>query len=321
MENKNSFFVLKINLPDNKITNEIFASKIKNSVDLILDSMGVDEDPKEFNKVDHSRLIYFFKTNKRRRKGQLVKFCQRYLPEEVEYETEGITKAFLDEQIIRLKHNENFITQQNSKNQMQYKGEDIKILNDKKNWKPWQLKMLETFFNDDMSFKPPRPRTIYSLVDIEGQSGKSIFFKWLIVNIGEEKIGTITFGTASQLRSSIIHLGVKRMYILDLPRTKGVHDDEEDLMLILKSIVDGMVFSPKYGKAASLIMEPPHILITSSYLLDYESVSMDIWKVYEINIDGTLGIENEIFKDKEKRKEILRKQKAKLLKRLEAKKC
>jgi hypothetical protein len=81
-----------------------------------------------------------------------------------------------------------------------------------------------------------------------------------------------------------------------------------------------MVFSSMYGKAASLIMEPPHILITSNYLLDYELLSMDRWRVYEIKSDGTLGIQNEIFERPEKRKEILRKQYQKLQERIEAKK-
>lgn len=59
------------------------------------------------------------------------------------------------------------------------------------------------------------------------------------------------------------------MYILDLTRTRGKNDSEDDLMSSLESIVDGMVFSPMYGKGATLLMELLHILITSNYLLDY----------------------------------------------------
>jgi hypothetical protein len=46
-----------------------------------------------------------------------------------------------------------------------------------------------------------------------------------------------------------------------------------------------------YGKGASLLMKPPHIVITSNYLLDYELLSMYRWRVYEIKRDGTLGAE------------------------------
>lgn len=115
-------------------------------------------------------------------------------------------------------------------------------------------------------------------------------------------------------------MGPKKLYILDLTRTKGRDDSEYDLMSALESVADGMVFSPMYGKAASLLMEPPHILITSNYLLDYELLSMDRWRVYEIEKDGTLGKENEIFQNPEKRKEILRRQYQKQQERMEAKK-
>lgn len=317
MENKNSYFLLDLKLPTSKIENETSKDQLKDSVDLILSSMGVEDEAEEFEKDDKSRLLYFFKTSKRKRKGQLVKFCQRYLPEDQVYTADGITKSYLNEQLIRLQINENF--HQKSK-KLEYTGEDIQILNEKKNWKPWQLQIFNEFFYEDFSFQKPREREIYSLVDIEGQSGKSIFYKWLIVKIGEEDIGTISFGTATQLRSSIINMGPKKLYILDLTRTKGSSDSEEDLMSALESTKNGMIFSPMYGKGRTLLMEPPHIIITSNYLLDYELISKDRWKVYELKQDGSLGKENEIFTNPSKRKEILKRQHKKLLERIKLKK-
>jgi hypothetical protein len=38
-----------------------------------------------------------------------------------------------------------------------------------------QIKIFNKFFNNEMSFKKPKPRIIYSLVDIQGLSGKSLF--------------------------------------------------------------------------------------------------------------------------------------------------
>lgn len=141
-----------------------------------------------------------------------------------------------------------------------------------------------------------------------------------MVRVGDEHIGRITFGTASQLRSSVITMGPKKLYLLDLTRTKGRADNEHDLMSALENIIDGMIISPMYGKAGKLLMEPPHIMITSNYLLDYELLSLDRWRVYELQNNGSLGPENEIFKNPEKRKEILRKQYQKRLERLAAKK-
>jgi hypothetical protein len=48
-------------------------------------------------------------------------------------------------------------------------------------------------------------------------------------------------------------------------------------------------------------MEPPHILITSHYLLDYELLSKDRQTVCEIFEDGELREENGIFKQPSKR--------------------
>nr|WPV76414.1 hypothetical protein [Naviculales sp.] len=102
MENKNSYFLLDLKISDND-QNEIYHDKLNDSVDLILSSMRANHDSYKFKKIDDSRIIYFFKTNKRKRKGQLTKFCERFLPKEQIYEAKRITKSYLKEQILRLK--------------------------------------------------------------------------------------------------------------------------------------------------------------------------------------------------------------------------
>ena len=78
MENKNGYFILKIGIPENKFENEPLKEEIKNSVDLILASMGVQENSEEnFIKDDNSRLIYIFKTKERKGQWQTKKKCRR----------------------------------------------------------------------------------------------------------------------------------------------------------------------------------------------------------------------------------------------------
>ena len=189
-----------------------------------------------------------------------------------------------------------------------YKGNDIKILDERKNWKPWQREIFNIFCYENFKLKPAETRIMYSIVDLQGNSGKSIFFKWLYVHIGKEDMGIISFGTAAQLKPSIFNLGEKKMYILDLTRAKGEADREEDLMSVLEATKNGMVTTPMFGKGETLLMEPPHILITSKYLLDYELLSMDRWKIYELKTNGELGKENAILTDKSERRRLLQRQ-------------
>lgn len=319
LENKKSYFLLDFKLPESKIGEKEYRDEVTNAIDLILSAMGVDEEPQQYVKTDQGRMIYLFRTNMRKRKGQLVKFCDRYLPDYQNYRIEGITKSYFEEVQRNLKNNSNY-QKQTSISRINYQGDDIKILDDRKNWKPWQIQIFEKFFNEDLTIKTANEREIYSIIDIEGQSGKSIFYKWLFVHIGGEQIGAITFGTAAQLRASILNLGEKKLYILDLTRAKGVADKEEDLMSVLESTKNGMVTSPMYGKGATLLMEPPHILITSNYLLDYELLSMDRWKIYELKPNGELGKENAILKDKSERRRLLHRQKQLAKERQEVKK-
>jgi hypothetical protein len=306
MENKKSYFFLDLKIPDAKTGDKKYKDALNNSVDLILSAMGAENEPEQYLKNDDARMLYFFRTNERKRKGQLVKFCERYLPEYQDYRIEGITKAYLEEQKLRLKNSNKYEKKSNKIGVTSYKGNDIKVLDERKNWKPWQVEIFNKFFNEDLSIKPTNEREIYSIINIEGQSGKSIFYKWLYVNVGEDKIGAVTFGTASQLRASIFNLGEKKMYILDLTRAKGKADREEDLMSVLEATKNGMVTT--FGKGKTLLMEPPHILITSNYLLDYELLSMDRWKIYELKTNGELGKENAILTDKSERRRLLQRQ-------------
>jgi hypothetical protein len=53
MENKNSYFMLDIGIPINQSENNNYQEQLRNSVDLILASMKVEEDPKQFEKSDN----------------------------------------------------------------------------------------------------------------------------------------------------------------------------------------------------------------------------------------------------------------------------
>lgn len=79
MGNQNSYFIIDVRILSVERENDVYKEKIINSVDLILASMGVEEKFQEFTHKEGSQKLFLFRTNKRKRKRQLVKFCTRYL--------------------------------------------------------------------------------------------------------------------------------------------------------------------------------------------------------------------------------------------------
>ena len=124
--------------------------------------------------------------------------------------------------------------------------------------------------NNNWKLKEADERKIINIVDKHGKSGKSQFFKYLYVK-NEKQIGRISYGSAAQLRSSLVNLGERKIYIIDLPRTKGKYDSHFELLSVIEELKSGCVINAMYGRGNSLIIEPPHIIISTNYLLDYDT--------------------------------------------------
>lgn len=119
-----------------------------------------------------------------------------------------------------------------------YKRDDLRLLDNREFRHLWQNSLLDMFYDEKKEkFKDPDDRSIFWIQDKTGGTGKSKFVKWVCVNRPDEVV-KIIYGSPSQLRSSIISLGAKKLYFLDLPRTKGYDDHIENLM----SIVHGRRF-------------------------------------------------------------------------------
>ena len=129
--------------------------------------------------------------------------------------------------------------------------------------------------------RQPDPRKILFLLDTIGNVGKSSFFKYLYFK-NPTSIGRVTYGSASQLRSSFINNRTKKIYIVDLPRTKGKEDRIEEILSTIEDAKNGMISSNMYGVGTTLLMEPPHIIVSSNYVIDQNALSEDRWESYEI---------------------------------------
>lgn len=283
--------------------------ELDNSIDLVLASSGVEDESYKFYNNDRSKIVFYFKTGKRKRKGQLLKFCERFLHDgdqyRVEYSLNGVTKDQMIGDIAKLKTKEGYKMEEEFTQFEDYNGNDVKIFNDKKNWHEWQTKIYNLLLEESGNFKKPDPRKIISLIDIEGNSGKSSFFKWMFFKY-PDKIGRIGYGSASQLRSSVVNIGKKDLYVIDLARSKSKNDKEEDLLSVIEDLKSGLVTNAMYGSGKTLLMEPPHIVVSSNYTLNYKLLSKDRWQVYEILKNNKLGTLNKLL-SKEKKREIVKK--------------
>lgn len=176
-------------------------------------------------------------------------------------------------------------------NMLAYGGQDVAFLDKKESHFPWQKELFNIIFNDDvLLFKKPDDRKIYWFTDFGGNTGKSKFTKWICLR--NSRAVKVPFGSASQLRSSIISMGPKRVYMLDIPRTIGQDDDMKAIYSLLEDLKNGFVVSSMYGKNAVLLMDPPHVVVFSNQFPEDKRMSADRWVTYGIHKDNTVELCN-----------------------------
>lgn len=291
---RNTYFYLELPIAD--LDDTIYMDKLNDSVDMILGAMGTKEKPYKVFDKSGQRLFFYFKTGSQKRKGQLNKFCTRYLPEDQIYNAKGITKEEIQGKVYQMQKNKNYMIQEEPDRTTNYDGKDIQIFSDPTQWYPWQKQVHQLIYNEDGTFKDPHPRHIINIVDKAGNSGKSTFFKYLSYKY-QTQVGRIGYGTSSQLRSSLTNLGEKTFYIIDLARSKSKTEKEEDLLGAIEDLKSGVIINPMFGSGKVLYMNPPHIVISSNYTFNYKLLSNDRWQVYEIKADKKLGRLNELVRN------------------------
>lgn len=162
-----------------------------------------------------------------------------------------------------------------------YAGSDIAFLEDSQNWYPWQKELFEYIFDNVPSvLSEPDDREIVWITDEEGNSGKSKFVKFCCFH--NKNCTKISFGSAGQLRSAIIHAGAKKCYFVDMPRTLGTDDSLNSVLSALEDTLNGFVVSSYYGESKTLLMEPPHVVVFSNMRCPYDKLSSDRWRIHFI---------------------------------------
>lgn len=108
VENKNSFFQVTIDLlPISKNPYQI--QSLENSMDLVLSAMKVNNIWYKFVQKNKEQIIYLFKSEDRKRRGQLDRYCNQNLLDIITYDVASHTNPSFHASVDRLTKNKNFL--------------------------------------------------------------------------------------------------------------------------------------------------------------------------------------------------------------------
>jgi len=146
-------------------------------------------------------------------------------------------------------------------------------------------------------------RTVWHVLDSIGAKGKSQLVKFLLVHHPKE-VGVLSCtGNAAQLISSVIAMGPKKTYIIDIPRSVGRNDnldayDERvaELMYAIEQIKNGVLVSCFYGKDKRLVMNHPNVVVFTNYSIF--GLSMDRLSTINLDTETTESLQEKLDKFK-----------------------
>lgn len=75
---------------------------------------------------------------------------------------------------------------------------------------------------------------------------------------------------------------IKFICIIDLTRSKSSENKPENLISAIENLKSEVVCNAMYGKGQTVLMEPPHIIISSNYTFDQNLLSKDRAEIYKI---------------------------------------
>lgn len=165
-----------------------------------------------------------------------------------------------------------------------YTGSDLRLFTVYDYWFPWQKKVKDMMYKKfPMQHIKAPDRQVMWIQDVLGCSGKSKFAKYICFK--DKFAAKLPFGTSNQMRSSIIAGGPKKIYFIDIPRTLGKEDDMDAVISVIEDLKNGFICTAMYGKAHTLMMDTPHVVVFSNIACPIQKMSRDRWINYYIDRD------------------------------------
>jgi hypothetical protein len=321
-DNKNSYFKITMRVTEGHSKNDYgkIYIDLEDKIEPVLTKVGAGTETYTiYNTQDRREVNYIFKTSRRQRiaflRNTIKNNIKQYSDEEyaslnTEEEkwgytyshrkipqvklVEALTKTNFNNELKKFKSNTD-LYRIKGESKLTYKGKDIQRFENKDNWFMWQRKFYDMVYNEHGSYKEADEREIIFIEDLAGKAGKSKFWKYLYSR-DPHNIGLLNEATSSQLKSNIVKLGERRLYIIDLPRTKG-EVGYDGLASALELLKNGMINTSMYGEDSVLISRPPFIVVTGNKMPE-AGWSVDRWKVYSLkNVKGKKTADNYVDKD------------------------
>jgi hypothetical protein len=281
-DNKNSYFKVELTLPEFSILDdEIYNRQVillENKMDEIFNRIGTEDDIYLITKKNEKNLLYLFRTTRRKRIGLIRNLLEKKIDNEIQKDCGPLKKSNFYRVIEELKKNPQYTVRHEDS---EYKGKDVKIFNDRKNWFKWQEDLYNTIFDKNGNFKKASDREIIFIKCPEGNTGKSTFVKWLFLQ-HPQNIGFITEGTEAQIKSAVTNQDKKKCYFIDLPRTRTSKNSTLGLMNATETVKTGIITKVMFGSGKTMVMENPWIIMLGNFL-PLGGFTPDRWKVFEIN--------------------------------------
>lgn len=292
IENKYNFFILEVYLTETDLL-----VNVMDQLDIFLGKTLLKEQPLIFLAKNKTKIIYFFRSGIRKRKGSLLKILESEVEvcQQNDYRLLAYSYSVYQESREQiLKSNKYDKINVNNIKRNVYTRKDISMLDNRKNWYPWEIEMYDMIFDyNEKTFpkckiKEAPFRKIHLIYDTVGISGKSTFAKWLSDVTEEGDVFELAHATASQLKARICRHyhqngGAGKLYIIDLPRARSRFDSDSDLILSLEYLKNGSVIDAMYGSSNSVKFDPPWIIIFTNVVPEPKLMSIDRWKILKMD--------------------------------------
>lgn len=143
---------------------------------------------------------------------------------------------------------------------------------------PWQKSLLETVLAMTMD-----PRAVYWFFDLIGNSGKSMFAKYMMQNYPDDFRLMTSLGTekdALHVLAGFVDSGWTGKYLwIDLARA---YEDRRTVYVIMETVKNAVFTDTKYQGGSYATSYVPHVFVSANFLPDLKRMSLDRWNIYEM---------------------------------------